>query len=256
MRSKFCKKWKKREKTKLKQQLAQGINIRDVKIPGRDWNGIRGVAKRLKLIGRLRNPPYTEAQKAKLRELREQGFTCREIAECNFLNLPRSTYHAIQHACSKAGAVNVNMSNGRKNRKIWKSGEEKEFCAFLLEHPDMATKKIARQFGIVEGTVRLWRRKLFPKPPALPFEEWILKEEERLDKLFLRMSKKKWIVPPLKKQCRTCGRIWFKSKQFFPCDDRKAKSNSMTVRFFRRDCVICTARKRWQERIANQQCSK
>jgi hypothetical protein len=252
MRSKLFKKWKKWEKEKLKQQLRQGINIKDVKIPGRNWNGIRRVAKRLKLIEPLINPHYTEEQKAKLRELKQTGCTAKQIAELNLLGLPHPTFNALQHACSRAGAVDPNRSRGRENRKIWKPGEKEDFRDFILKHSeDIPTKQIAMRFGVVEGTVRLWKRRLIPKPPALPFEEWILEREKELEKLLSKMRKKRWALEPQERQCKTCGRVWYKHRSFYFYEE--IKTNGYTRRYFWRDCKICVAKKRRQKKIAQSE---
>ena len=270
----MCRKWKKEEKEMLRQNIENGIPLQAIKIANRNYDRIRRQARKLKLIAPLKNPSLTDEQKAELCRLRRQGFSAEQIADFDMLGKPERTAVAIQKSCMKLGLVQKNRSRAAKKRKIWAKGEKKKFCDFLLCHSSkLASKQIAKLFGVKRGTVELWQRQLGVKPClqdtlALPyvkrklkrayrkksqkmlasFEEHILSKQEKLKNLAEIIRGKKWIV---QKQCQTCRKFWPKHKSFF--FHSTVRKNKHTSWYFCSPCKLCVARQRHEKKLRHHQ---
>ena len=270
----MCFRWTKTETEELKRQISLGINIYDVKITGRLWDGIRRKAKRVKLIAPLRNPPITDAQKEKLRELRKQGLTVWQISEFDMLGLPRRTVSAIQHAFSRMEFVDANRSKGARNRKCWLNGEKQAFDTFLRRNSlKLAPQQIAKRFGVVAETVTARQRQLRVRPSLtanrqisyfkkkireanrvrsrkmlLNFEEYVAKKEKQLEALAEKLRGQKRLFELQEKHCKGCGKIWPRHKKFF--FHATYKTSFGTSWHFVHDCKICASKQCHQEKVA------
>ncbi len=271
----MCRKWTKEEKEELRQQLALGIKLEDVLIPGRNHESIRNQAvSQLKLIPPIRNPGWSAEQEAKLKELRRQGVPARKIAALGMLGPPHRTLCAIRRRCSKLELGQKSRSEAAKNRKIWRKGEKEEFLTFLRLHSaELAPEEIAEKLAVKKSTVAKWQRefgvKLRLQETILlthvreklkksymekgqkrfnEFEKRILKRKEELLALLSKMREKRWIVSPEEKRCRSCGQVWLKHRNFF--FRAIVKMHGLTCWYFYPDCKICIARQRHEKKLA------
>ena len=271
----MCRKWTKEEKEELRQQLALGIKLKNVLIPGRNHESIRNQAvSQLKLIPPIRNPGWSAEQEAKLKELRWQGVPARKIAALGMLGAPYRTLCATRKRCSKLELGQKSRSEAGKNRKIWRKGEKEEFLAFLhLHSAKFSPDEIAEKLGVKKSTVAKWQRELGVKlclqeTIALPcvrerlkksyrekgqkyfdsFEKRILEREKKLLALLSKMREKRWIVPPEEKRCRSCGQAWLKHRDFF--FRAIVKTHGLTCWYFYPDCKICVAKQRHEKKLA------
>lgn len=272
-------KWKKHEEYALYRKLVQErIPLDKVAILNRKFDGIRRKAIKMGLILRQRNPALTEAQKEKLRQLAEQGFSARQIAENGLLeqSLCR-TANSIQKYLGKLGAVNKNRSEAAKSKKVWQDGEEERFISFLIKHSARFTaKQIAERFGVKRATVASRQRFLgikrsFKQALAIPsvrarmkqvyrekakkmlsaFESRIAAREEKLAELAEKIRLKRQNDPIEEKHCAKCASRWpIRKKFFYHTSFRISIGSSWRVSNI---CVICEAKRRHRKNAERYQ---
>ena len=266
-------KWKTQEKQMLQSQLANGTPLDKVQIPGRNYEGIRKQAKKLRLIPRLSSEPWTTEQKQKLIELRAQGVTPTEIANFNLLGSPQRTVIAVFKACSKLGLAHENRSQASRNRKVWKGNEKQIFIAFLRQHSKTLTpEQIAERFRLKKVTVSAWQRRLgvkltFQEILALPYikrkmqKVYQQKSQKMLAGFEAKMAKKRAAFKALaekvrranralplgEKCCATCGCSWPKHRNFFYYSVTRV--GGLTCWNFFAHCKICTSIQRHNKNL-------
>lgn len=266
-------KWRRGEKELLRLMLEEGVPLLGITLSDRKYEGILRQARKLRLIGPLRNPSLTDGQKVKLRELRQQRFSVRQIAEWDLLGPPSRTKNAVYKMCSKLRIVDKNRSAAAKKRKVWCDGERGGFLDFLRRRSAaLAPDQIAEIFGVKKGTVASLQRRLGVKPSlqetlALPFvrekfrevyqqksqkmfadfEKRILERQKELEALAQRMREKRWFVPLGEKRCVSCGRFWPRHQKFFYYST--IRKNGLTSWFFFSRCKICVAKQRHQKNL-------
>lgn len=266
--------WKPEEIELIKKQLQQGVAIENVMIPGRKAEYIWRQARKNGLVERQRHRAMTDEQKAELRELKEQGFSARKIADVDIMGLPHRTANAIQKIFGKIGMVNENRSLAAKNKKRWLDGEKQMFDIFLHRHSmELAPQQIAERFGVKKATVLsrqvflgvktslaetlaipYVRRKIERSSQErsrrilLDFERHTAEREKQLEALAQKLRRQKRIVRLDDRQCKKCGLVWLKHKKFF--FHATYKTNSGTSWHFSRTCVICAAKYRHKKKVA------
>lgn len=264
----------KEEKKSLRAQLKAGVPWKNVVVPGRTSESIRRHARRYNLIPKQRHPPLTEAQKARLRELKALNFSAREISGFDMLGLPRCTASTVERHICKLGLTNKNRSRGRRARKVWLNGEKQAFDNFLRENSKkFSPEQIAKKFDVVVEIVTARQRFLrvktsYAETLAMPyvrkkiekssqersrrmllaFEKYIAEKEIQLENLAQKLRQKKWIVPLQEKQCGTCGKTWPKNKKFF--FHTTHRTNFGTSWYFYQNCKICVAKQQHQKKVA------
>lgn len=269
--------WTKEEIQLLHQQLVQeNLPLEKVIIPGRTANGIRRTALRRNWAEKQRHQALTEAQKARLRELKALNFSARKISEFDMLGLPHRTARAVEKYVSSQGLINKNKSAAAKNRKLWVNGEKQAFDNFLLENSKrLAPEQIAKMFGVKRSTVIVRQRFLKVKTSLaetieiphirekirkatqeknlktlLDFEKYVAEKEKKLEELAKEFLARKWLVKPQEKTCRICGKTWPKHKRFFFYRVYKGKERAFTSWYFWPDCVVCVAKQRHRQKVA------
>lgn len=267
-------KWKKTERAVIRTQLEAGMHWKDAVVPGKTTDGIRRHVRRYNLAPKQRNPALTKAQKTKLRQLKAQGFSAREISDFDMLGFPHRTSSAVQKYVSALRLVNKNKSRARKNRKEWINGEKEAFDNFLRRRSKkLAPVEIAEIFGVVAETVTVRQKNLGVRPSraesrAMPyfkkktgeanrvrsrkmlleFGKHVADKEKQLEELAQKLRRKKWLVPLREKRCPGCGKTWPKRREFF--FHAVYKGISGTSWYFTRYCVVCIAKKKHRKKIS------
>jgi len=271
-------KWKKFEKQLLLDKLAEeGLTLKDIVIPGRNPVCIRRQALKMKLVESIRHVALTAEQKAKLRELKSQGLSARQISDMDLLGLPHRTTTAIQKNLGALRLVDANRSRAAKNKKRWLNGQRQKFDVFLCRHSKrLAPQQIAERFGLKKGTVARRQRLLGVKTSLLQtlalsytrkrtresgrqiarkmllgFEKHIARREENLHLLAERLRQRTLVVPIEDRCCQKCGTTWLKHRGFF--FHATVKKSCGTVWYFTRTCTICVAKQRHQKKVAQYQ---
>ncbi|MCX6720174.1 MAG: hypothetical protein NTV36_03665 [Candidatus Staskawiczbacteria bacterium] len=146
-------KWTKAEKQFLKESLAkERLSLENIVVPGRSSERVRRQALKMGLIPKLRNPRISRSQRKKIREMRSQGYSVKQIAEFGLQEHPHRTANAVQKVLGRLRLVNKNRSRAARKRKIWRNGEKEEFYIFLRQYSaTLSPQQIAKKFGVKKG---------------------------------------------------------------------------------------------------------
>lgn len=265
--------WNAKEKRALRRQVkTESRVLADVRVEGRTLNAIRSQAARMVLVQKRANrKKWTTEQRRRLRKLRTEGFTPKEIFEFELLGDPTRSRWSITKQWGRMKLANRRRSRLMRNKRIWKMGEHREFRAYLRRHSKTQTpEEIGKRWGVARSTVARWQNELGVKVPREDVLKMVYSRAKQLTALrrIRRASKNMWEVrrkaheekllriardaergnqPVPEQVCSDCGRTWPKRRGFFHIREKKISMG--TSRYYKHRCVLCeNARRRRNDR--------
>lgn len=267
--------WTRGERRSLYRQIVEETrDIKEVRIRGRDYFGIRKMAIRLGYIkANPARPPWPRRQKRLLRELKGEGYTPTRIHDMDLLGEPNKSLDAIVQQWKRCKLSNRKISRRLRRKKRWdKATNEKErFLQFLREHShDMTPEQIGKIWRVAPGTVSENQHKLGLKASwaevmAMPFSvakrkrskkkaakkvsAWAKNlRQKRIKKLEqLALVARSRTDPLPERTCSDCETSWPLHQKFFPVRIKRLKHPKMTSVHHKHRCTICC----WEVAIAS-----
>ena len=149
------KRWTEADIESLREQLDQGLALKEVTIDGRTVNAIRSQALRMELVEmRANRRKWPSRQRRLLRKCKEQGLTPIEIFEFGLLGDPLRSFWAIRKQWGRMKLSDRRRARQMRKKKIWKPGEKKKFDTFLRKNSKLMTpEEIGKEWGVARSTV-------------------------------------------------------------------------------------------------------
>ncbi len=269
--------WSASELKSLYQQIVEeNKDGKQVVISGRSRAGITMKAIRQGLIklNRLRRV-WPRRQKKLLRQLKERGYTPRDIADSSLLGLPDRTLWAIRKMWGRQKLSDRRRSRLMTQKKVWQPNEKELFIKYLHENSSTKTpEEIGVHWNLARSTVASWQRKLNLKQPyqvILRMDYSRLKQKIFLARNSRRMFKywRHWqslheeallaAAADLREKtlniseriCLDCNKSWPLRAQFWHFSHKKTEFG--TSRYFKHRCRLCeNLRKRKKNRRTRQ----
>ena len=256
----------------LREQLDQGLALKEVQIRGRTINAIRSQALRMEMVEmRANRRKWPSRQRRLLRKCKEQGLTPVEIFEFGILGDPHRSFWAIRKQWGRMKLSDRRRARQMRKKKVWKPGEKRKFDAFLNENSKQLTpEEIGKIWGVARSTVARRQTELGVKATreeVMAMKYSLAKQRrarQRIRKNSInmwarrRMNRENDLIskaqdirdsgrPPDERTCSDCGRTWPKRREFFHTSEKKISIG--VSRYFKHRCVLCeNERRRTQEK--------
>ena len=260
--------WTPSEKKTLRRQVQkEGRALVDVAIDGRTINAIRSQAVRMRLVEkRASRQKWPAKQRRRLRELKEEGFTPREICEFDLLGDPPRTKWSITKQWGRMKLANRRRARLMRKKKIWEPGDRERFRKYLRKYSKTQTpEEIGRAWGVARSTVARWQNELGIKASREQVMRmgYSLVKQNRARKKIRQNSKQMWVRrradreqalydlaeeirtsarPAAEQVCSDCEQSWPKRREFFHIREKKISMG--TSRYYKHRCVLCENRRR------------
>ena len=260
--------WTPSEKKTLRRQVKkEGRALVEVTIDGRTINSIRSQVVRMRLVEkRASRQKWPAKQRRRLRELKEEGFTPREIYEFDLLGNPPRTKWSITKQWGRMKLANRRRARLMRKKKIWGPGDKERFRKYLLRHSKTQTpEEIGRAWDVARSTVARWQNDLGIKATREQVMKmgYSLAKQKRARNKIRQNSKQMWLQrranqeqtlydlaekirtsarPAAEQTCSDCGCSWPKRREFFHIREKKISMG--TSRYYKHRCVLCENRRR------------
>lgn len=257
--------WSEAEKEELVRQVREeGRELEEVEIGERPLHGIRRQAVRMELVPIQSNRKrWPKKQVARLRELKEKGFTAAQIHAYDLLGEPRRSLWSVRKMWGRLRLADPSRSESMRTKKVWRKAEKAQFDRFLRENSaQMTPEQIGKLFGVARSTVARRQTQLGVKrsrDAVLKMDYSQAKqqrarnrarernlrlwEERRAQRLrALEQLDKKLGPRHPRRKCSDCQREWPKRSEFF--HTREKTISIGTSRYYKHRCVLCENHRR------------
>lgn len=264
--------WIENERSSLRDQLCKSVSLVDVRVNGRTQHAIRGQAVRMGLVEqRETRATWSNKEKRRLRKLKREGYSARDVYILQLLDESRRSYWAIRKQWGRMKLADRTLSRRLRKKKVWKRSEQKRFRQFLLENSaTMTPEQIGKTWGVARSTVARCQSVLGVKQPRekVMQMDYSLAKQKRARQRIRRKNIRRWAVrrehhesellslaaefrdrhqPPKERVCTECGRSWPIRRKFFHYSE---KNNGFgTSRYYKNRCRLCqNTRRRERDR--------
>jgi len=257
--------WSEEERAELRRQHEQKFHATKICIPGRTVSGIDRMLRRLGLVEAVRDAPiWSDADKARLRELKAQGLGGRRIFHAG--HFPGRSIDAIQHEIGRLGLADKKASERLRKARRLDGFELKQFYEYLERYSHQKTpEEIAEHWGVHPHTVKRyqdnigkrtsWRQTIQMPHSREKFERngkkttrrnrrrwkaWKKKQFARLDERAKEILEKKPNTPTV--ECLHCLQTWPRTTEFFYTTTKLLTKTGQHVHYVIRRCRYCGSR--------------